>query len=136
MTGETRTSSGREQGHDNVWVYALPNSQPEKPIRRIVCTPQNERALIFAITLTTLQDHPLRPGVRQKLHLTLPEGVKLNPLGELDNVEIDLEGEEHTALIPFAWITDAKLVLTDELMKRGAEVRAARLADEEQQTSE
>lgn len=53
-----------------------------------------------------------------------------------DNVEIDLEGEEHTALIPFAWITDAKLVLTDELMKRGAEVRAARLADEEQQTSE
>ena len=55
---------------------------------------------------------------------------------EGDNVEIDLEGEEHTALIPFSWITDAKLVLTDELMKRGADVRAARLADEEQQTSE
>lgn len=54
-----------------------------------------------------------------------------------DNIEIDLEGEEHTALVPFAWITDAKLVLTDELMKRGAEVRAARIAsDDEQQTSE
>jgi ribosome maturation factor RimP len=56
---------------------------------------------------------------------------------EADNVAIDLEGEEHTALIPFAWITEAKLILTDELMKRGAEVRAARVAaEQEQQTSE
>ena len=43
-----------------------------------------------------------------------------------DNVAIDLEGEEDTALIPFAWLVDAKLVLTDELMKAGAEKRAAR----------
>ncbi len=54
-----------------------------------------------------------------------------------DNVAIDLEGEEHTALIPFAWITEAKLVLTDELMKRGAQDRAARIAAEQhQETSE
>jgi ribosome maturation factor RimP len=52
-------------------------------------------------------------------------------------VAIDLEGEEHTALVPFAWIIEAKLVLTDELMKRGADVRAARIAaDAQQQTSE
>ena len=50
-----------------------------------------------------------------------------------DNVAIDLEGEESTALIPFAWITEAKLMLTDELMKRGAEERAARVSAEEQQ---
>ena len=43
-----------------------------------------------------------------------------------DNIAIDLEGEEDTALIPFAWLVDAKLVLTDELMKAGAERRAAR----------
>lgn len=43
-----------------------------------------------------------------------------------DNVAVDLEGEEDTALIPFAWLIDAKLVLTDELMKAGAEKRAAR----------
>ena len=43
-----------------------------------------------------------------------------------DNIAIDLEGEEDTALIPFAWLVDAKLVLTDELMKAGAEKRAAR----------
>lgn len=32
------------------------------------------------------------------------------------NVLIDLEGEEDTAVLPFDWIAEAKLVLTDELM--------------------
>lgn len=45
---------------------------------------------------------------------------------EDQNIAIDLEGEEDTALIPFDWLSDAKLVLTDELMKAGAEKRAAR----------
>jgi ribosome maturation factor RimP len=44
-------------------------------------------------------------------------------------------------LVPFAWIVEAKLVLTDALMKRGADIRAARLAaegqmSEQQQTTE
>jgi ribosome maturation factor RimP len=39
-------------------------------------------------------------------------------------------------MVPFAWIVEAKLVLTDQLMKRGAEVRAARLASDQQQTTE
>jgi len=55
---------------------------------------------------------------------------------EDDNVAIDLEGEAETALIPFAWIVEAKLILTDQLMKRGAEERAARLAETQQQTPE
>ena len=42
------------------------------------------------------------------------------------NVLIDLDGEDETALIPFDWLSDAKLVLTDALMKRGAAIRAAR----------
>ena len=50
---------------------------------------------------------------------------------EGDDVLIDLEGEAETAQIPFAWISDAKLTLSDELMKRGAAARAARLADED-----
>ncbi|MBL8772928.1 MAG: ribosome maturation factor RimP, partial [Phenylobacterium sp.] len=41
-----------------------------------------------------------------------------------------------TAMIPFAWIIEAKLVLNDELMKRGADQRAARIAAEQQQTTE
>jgi ribosome maturation factor RimP len=51
-----------------------------------------------------------------------------------DNVAIDLEGEEETTLVPLAWVVEAKLVLTDELMKRGATTRAARI--EHQDTTE
>lgn len=87
---ETRVHSGREAGADNVWVYALPNPHPDKPIRQIVLTPQEERAAVYAISATRLTDHPLRPGVRRKLRLTLPPGAQLNALGELDGVDMDL----------------------------------------------
>ena len=43
-----------------------------------------------------------------------------------DNVAIDLDGEDDTALIPFDWLVDAKLVMSDALIKRGAELRAKR----------
>lgn len=47
-----------------------------------------------------------------------------------DNIGIDQEGEAHTTLIPFAWIVEAKLHLSDKLMQHGAEQRAMRLAAE------
>jgi ribosome maturation factor RimP len=91
--------------------------------------------------LTRLRDFETFEGYEAKLELDrLAEGRKrfrgLLAGVEGDNVAIDLEGEEETALVPFAWITEAKLVLSDELMKRGADIRAARLAAEQQQTSE
>ena len=52
---------------------------------------------------------------------------------EGDNIGIDLEGEEATAMVPFSWIVDAKLILTDALMKRGAVERAARIGGDDQQ---
>lgn len=56
---------------------------------------------------------------------------------EGDAIGIDLEGEDSTAMVPFSWIVDAKLILTDALMKRGAEERAARLdAEADQDTPE
>jgi ribosome maturation factor RimP len=92
--------------------------------------------------LTRLKDFEAFQGYEARLELDrMAEGRK-RFRGQLagvdgDNVAIDLEGEESTALIPFAWITEAKLVLTDELMKRGAEARAARVEAEQQQpTSE
>ncbi|MFN8439352.1 MAG: CehA/McbA family metallohydrolase [Caldilineaceae bacterium] len=88
--GETRNTAGRGIVDDHLWLYALPNPHPDKPIQQIVCTAQQERALIYGITLTQVQEHPLRSGLRQKLLLTLPEGCKLNKLGELDQVAIDL----------------------------------------------
>ena len=48
----------------------------------------------------------------------------------------DMVVEAETDMFPLAWIVEAKLVLTDELMTRGAEGRAARLASEQQQTTE
>ncbi len=42
-----------------------------------------------------------------------------------DNVCVDVEGEEETALIPFAWIGAAKLVLTDELMRESLKAQKA-----------
>lgn len=88
--GETRHVAGRERSADRLWLYALPNPHPDKPLRRILCTPQKEKAVIYGLTLTTVAQHPLRPGVRQKARLTLPEGVKLNKLGELEDLQIDL----------------------------------------------
>jgi len=88
--------------------------------------------------LTRIEDFETYEGYEARLELDrLAEGRK-RFRGVLAGVEdgqvaIDLEGEAETALIPFAWIIEAKLVLNDELMKRGAAQRAARLAAEQQQ---
>ena len=85
--------------------------------------------------LTRLHDFETYEGYEARIELDrLAEGRKRFK-GVLagvdgDNVGVDLEGETETAMIPFAWITDAKLSLTDELLKKGAEARAARLAAE------
>jgi ribosome maturation factor RimP len=86
--------------------------------------------------LTRLKDFEAYEGFEAKIELDrLAEGRK-RFRGRLagvegDNIAVDLEGEDHTALIPFAWLVEAKLVLTDDLMKRGAEERSARLAAEQ-----
>lgn len=36
-----------------------------------------------------------------------------------DNVAIDLDKEDETALIPFAWISEAKVLITDAMMDKG-----------------
>lgn len=42
-----------------------------------------------------------------------------------DNIEIDLDGEEDRAEIPFNWISDAKLLITDELIAKGQAAKDA-----------
>jgi ribosome maturation factor RimP len=91
--------------------------------------------------LTRLQDFEVYQGLEAKVELDRPaDGGRKRFRGVLAGIEgkdvlIDLEGEEDTAVVPFAWIADAKLVLTDELMKRGAAEREARLAAETQSDS-
>lgn len=91
--------------------------------------------------LTRLKDFETYEGYEARLELDrLAEGRKrfrgVRAGVEDGQVAIDLEGEEETALVPFAWVVEAKLILNDELMKRGAETRAARIQTDEQQTSE
>jgi ribosome maturation factor RimP len=91
--------------------------------------------------LTRLKDFVNWEGCEARLELDrMAEGRKrfrgVLAGVEDQNVAIDLEGEEHTALVPFSWIIEAKLVMTDQLMKRGAEQRATRITEDPQETSE
>ena len=88
--------------------------------------------------LTRLIDFELFDGFEARLESDrMIEGRKRfkGVLAGIDgeNVAIDLDGEEDTALIPFDWIVDAKLVMSDALIKRGAELRAQRGEPEDDQ---
>jgi ribosome maturation factor RimP len=87
--------------------------------------------------LTRLHDFETYEGYEARIELDrMAEGRKRfkGELAGVDdgNIAIDLEGEDHTALIPFAWVIDAKLVMTDALMKRGADIRATRMEQDAQ----
>ena len=88
--------------------------------------------------LTRLEDFEVYAGYEAKLELDRLAENRKRFKGVLAGVEdgqvaIDLDGEDETALVPFAWISDAKLVITDELMNRGAAARAARLESEKEE---
>tara|TARA_R110000868_G_scaffold45045_3_gene149901 strand:+ start:44742 stop:45275 length:534 start_codon:yes stop_codon:yes gene_type:complete len=80
--------------------------------------------------LTTLPHFERWQGNEVKLELDrLAEGRKrfrgMLAGVEDDNVMLDMDGEEDTTLIPFNWIIDAKLVLTDALIEADLKARAA-----------
>jgi len=87
---EMRHRSGREINGEHLWLYALPNPHPHKPVRSLMLQPREGASAVYGISYTQLSDHPLRPGVRHKLRLALPEGACLNALRELDDIAIDL----------------------------------------------
>ena len=81
--------------------------------------------------LTRLEDFDTFQGLEARLETDrMVEGRKrfMGAMAGVEdvNVAVDLDGEEDTALIPFAWLSEAKLVLNDDLLKRGAAIRAAR----------
>ena len=87
--------------------------------------------------LTRLKDFAGHEGLEARIELDrVAEGRKrfrgvlagVEQQQGQDFVAVDLDGEEHTALVPFAWIIDAKLILNDQLLKLGADRRAADLS--------
>lgn len=86
--------------------------------------------------LTRLKDFDTYAGLEVRIELDRVAEGRKRFKGELAGVEdgqvgLNLEGEDDTTVyFPFEWIVDAKLVLTDQLMKRGAQQRAARVGAE------
>ena len=85
--------------------------------------------------LTRLKDFETYEGLEARVELDRLADGRKRFKGELagiegDNIALNQEGEADTVLIPFAWITEAKLVMNDALMRRGAEQRAARIQSE------
>lgn len=88
--------------------------------------------------LTRLKDFSDWEGYEAKIELDrLVEGRKRfrGVLGgvEGENIVLDIAGEEEAALMPFAWIAEAKLVVTDDLIKeslRAAKIAAAEKVDQ------
>jgi ribosome maturation factor RimP len=83
--------------------------------------------------LTRLKDFETYEGLEARLELDRVAEGRKRFRGRLAGVEgdtIGIDQEEEpdvTVYVPFAWIVEAKLVLSDELMKRGADERAARI---------
>ncbi|MBU4434899.1 MAG: ribosome maturation factor RimP [Alphaproteobacteria bacterium] len=85
--------------------------------------------------LTRLKDFDTYAGLEVRIELDRVAEGRKRFKGELAGVEdgqvgLNIEGEDDTTVyFPFEWLVDAKLVLTDALMKRGAEQRAARIGE-------
>ena len=92
--------------------------------------------------LTRLKDFEDYAGLEARIELDRVAEGRKRFKGELagvedDQVGLNIEGEDDvTVYFPFAWVIDAKLVMTDALMERGAKQRAARLESENEDLSE
>lgn len=89
--------------------------------------------------LTRLADFETYKGLEARLELDRLVDGRKRFKGVISGVEdrevlIEADGEDAAARLPFAWIAEAKLVLNDDLMKRGAAEREARLAAEAAET--
>lgn len=91
--------------------------------------------------LTSLDDFTTYEGYLARVELDrLVEGRKRfrGVLAGVEDghVDINLDGEaDSTASIPFEWIAEAKLLITDELIKKGQEAKEAAAKNAEQDNS-
>ena len=84
--------------------------------------------------LTSLEDFGHYAGYKARVDLDrMVEGRKRfrGVLVGVDgnNIDIDLDDETETAQIPFEWVSEAKLLITDELIKAGQEAKDAAYKD-------
>ena len=86
-------SQMRTSAHDPfgcLWIYALENPQPRRPIHKVVLTPGTGPVLLLGITTTNLKAHPLRWETRKKALLKLPRGEAADKYGDYPHVDMDM----------------------------------------------
>jgi hypothetical protein len=81
---------GEDDEGGALWLYALPNPHPARALRALRLEPRDEASVVYAISLTELAEHPLRPGLRTSVRLRAPEGARRDALGELTGIAVDL----------------------------------------------
>jgi hypothetical protein len=94
--GEERHRSARDLAlhrgdpGELLWLYALPNPAPDKRLTSVELVPAGEVSAVYAMSLTSLESHPLRPGLRRTFRVQVPDHAGPNVVGELDAVAVDL----------------------------------------------
>lgn len=110
--GETRHDGQWPDDEESLWLYALPNPHPERPIQAITLTPGPDRSVVYGISTTELAEHPLRPGVRRKLRFALPEGVELQVPGQPGSLgELDVDQRDPRIAIDLGTVISARASL-------------------------
>ena len=130
MTSASTTACGCRERFPRSWT---------PPTRSRASTGWRSPAPGIDRPLTRLRDFAAHEGLEAKIELDRLADRRKRFKGVIAGVEdvdgqphvmLDMEGEEDTVLVPFAWMQDAKLTLSDDLMKLGAEKRAARMAED------
>ena len=86
--GEVRHDSGREM--ENLWLYALPNPHPEKPLSNLTLVPEKEASTVYGISITQLTHHPLRWESRRKLEVAVPPDLQVSSVLDVKGLELDM----------------------------------------------
>lgn len=101
--GEVRHDSGR--GMQNLWLYALPNPHPDKPLAGLYLEPREEESAVYGISATNLTHHPLRWLSRRKLRLPVPPQAQVTDLHDVLGLDMDL-GQIISARLVMEYETD------------------------------
>ncbi len=86
--GEVRHRSGRET--ENLWLYAMPNPHPDRPLAGLLLTPADEASTVYAISTTRLEHHPLRWEPRRKLQVAIPPDLEITAHQDVQGLELDM----------------------------------------------
>ena len=86
--GEVRHVSARQE--ENLWLYALPNPHPERPLDALLLEPLEEASTVYGVSLTRLRPHPLRWLPRRKLRIQVPAGLDVTATHDVKGLELDM----------------------------------------------